>query len=161
MAGEQRHVIYWDAPVFLDYVNGVPEKLPVLDAIRERASPHGDIEIITSVLSITEVAFGRLDQTGQQFDPTIQATIDALWTDPIIKQVELYHEIAFAARDLMRWARLARKGLKPPDAIHLATARRAGAIEVHTYDRALFQYSSQLGIPIVEPRTNQPRIPGM
>ncbi|MDQ3692078.1 MAG: type II toxin-antitoxin system VapC family toxin [Chloroflexota bacterium] len=158
---EQPLLIYWDASVFLDYVNGVPDKLPLLDALLDRAIPGGDVEIVTSMLSITEVAFGYLDQFAQHFDPAIQAKIDALWTDPIIKQVELYKEIAFEARDLVRTARLAKKGLKPPDAIHLATARRIGAVEFHTFDHRLFQYASQLGFPIIEPRASQPRIPGI
>ncbi|MDQ3410738.1 MAG: PIN domain-containing protein [Chloroflexota bacterium] len=160
MAGEHRFRIYWDAPVFLDYVNGDLEKLPVLDALRDRASPRGDIEIVTSVLSITEVAFGHLDQTGRQFDPRIQATIDALWTDPILAPVECYAGIAFEARDLVRSARRAGTDLKPADAIQLATARRVSVTEFHTYDKALFQYSRLVGSPIIEPRTNVSSIPG-
>ena len=155
-----RPLIYWDSAGFLDYVNGVPEKLPVLDALLDRAGPRGDIEIVTSVLSITEVAFGYLDQSGQRFDPTIQAAIDALWADPIIKQMDLYKEIAFEARDLVRSARLAGAGLKPPDAIHLATARRVNVVEFHTYDDRLFRYSSQMNFPVRIPTTGQPRISG-
>lgn len=38
MPGEHRFRIDWDAPVFLDYVNGELAKLPVLDALRDRAA---------------------------------------------------------------------------------------------------------------------------
>lgn len=156
-----RPLIYWDSAVFLDYVNGVPEKLPVLDELLERAGSGGDVEIATSVLSITEVAFGRLDQSKQRFDPRIQVAIDALWADPIVRQIDLYKEIAFDARDLVRSARLPGAGLKPADAIHLATARRIGVIEFQTYDSRLFRYSSEVGFPIREPTTGQPRMPGL
>jgi hypothetical protein len=62
---EPRRLILWDASVFLDYVNGVADKLPILDALIDRAGPRGDIEIVTSMLSTAEVAFGRLEQRGR------------------------------------------------------------------------------------------------
>lgn len=107
------------------------------------------------------MAFGYLDQSGVHFDPAIQAAIDTLWTDPLIKQIELYRDIAFDARDLVRSARLSGSGLKPADAIHLATARRIGTVEFHTYDSRLPQYASQMGFPIHPPTTAQPRIEGL
>lgn len=158
---EQRLLVYWDSCVFLDYVNGAIDKLPTLDALLDRAGPRGDIEIVTSTLSIAEVAIGRLDQTGRLLDPEVEANIDQLWTDPIVKQVELYKGIALRARDLVRASRLAGGGLKPADAIHLATARQVGVSDFHTYDTRLFQYSQQMGFPVREPVTDQPRLDGL
>lgn len=150
---ERRARIYWDACVFLDYVNGVPEKVPVLNRLLDRASSGGNIELFTSTLSITEVAFGRLDQTGTGFDLSVEQHIDALWTDPTIKQAEYHRFTAFEARDLMRASKLAGVRLAGSDAIHLATARRLDVAEFHTYDRKLFQHAQQLGFPIREPWT--------
>jgi predicted nucleic acid-binding protein len=91
----------------------------------------------------------------------VEAKIDALWTDPIIKQIEFHKAIAFEARDLVRAARLAGSGLRAADAIHLATARRVGVAEFQTYDTRLFQYSARVGFPIREPVTEQPRLHGI
>lgn len=157
---EPRRVVYWDACVFLDYVNGVADKLLVLEPLLDRAGPRGDIEIVTSTLSIAEVAFGHLDQTGQGFDPDTEAKIDALWTDPIIKQIDFHKLIAFEARDLIRTVKLAGLGLSGADAIHLATAQRIDVAEFHTYDAKLFRVSPHVGFPIQEPATPQPRLPG-
>ena len=55
-------VIYWDASVFLSCVNGETERLPTIDALREE-SRKGDFTIVTSTLSITEVAFAEMEQT--------------------------------------------------------------------------------------------------
>lgn len=158
---DRRHLVYWDSCVFLDYVNGVAEKSPTLDALLDRAGPRGHIEIVTSTLSIAEVAIGRLDQSGHSVDPVVEARIDTLWSDPIIKQVELYKGIALEARDLVRSAYIAGAGLIPADAIHLATARRVGASDFHTYDTRLFKYAQQLGFPVREPVTDQPRLDGL
>lgn len=129
--------------------------------ILDRAGPCGDIEIVTSTLSIAEVALGRLDQTGQVVDPDVEARIDAIWSDPIIKQIELHKAIALSARDLVRSARLVGAGLKPADAIHLATADRVEVSDFHTYDIRLFQYGEQLGFPVRQPVTDQPRLGGL
>lgn len=158
---DSRRRVYWDSCVFLDYVNGVIEKLPILDALIDRAGPRGDIEIVTSTFSIAEVAIGRLDQTGQAIDPVVETRIDALWTDPVIKQVEFHRGIAFDARDLVRAARIAGTGLRPADAVHLATARRVGVVEFHTYDAKLFRYSQLVDFPIQEPMTDQARLHGL
>jgi predicted nucleic acid-binding protein len=157
---DPRRLVYWDACVFLDYVNEAGDKMPVLDVLIDRAGPRGDIEIVTSMMSIAEVAFGRLDQTGQGFDPTVEARIDALWTDPIIKLVDIHRIITFQARDLIRTAKLAGQGLSGADAIHLATAQRMQVAEFHTYDTRLFRFSMRFGFPVVEPNTPQRRLPG-
>ncbi len=50
--------VYWDACVFLSYINGEQERLPVIDALLEE-SRSGKIEIITSTVSLAEVAFAE------------------------------------------------------------------------------------------------------
>jgi predicted nucleic acid-binding protein len=51
--------------------------------------------------------------------------------------------------------------LKAPDAIHVASAKRHGAAELHTYDERLRNKGSLLGIKIMKPHTREPRIPGL
>ncbi len=49
-------VVYWDSCVFLSYIEGHAERLPMLDAMLAEANA-GRIEIRTSVVTLTEVAF--------------------------------------------------------------------------------------------------------
>ncbi len=58
MSGSRQR-IYWDANCFLSFINQDPRWLPTLDLILEDANIHRTLEIVTSVLSITEVGLGR------------------------------------------------------------------------------------------------------
>jgi hypothetical protein len=51
--------------------------------------------------------------------------------------------------------------LKPPDAIHLATAMQHGVEEFQTYDKKLLNLSITLPFAIAEPWTATPRLPGV
>ncbi len=91
--------LYWDANTFLSYINGIPARLPDLDALLERSGR--DFQIITSVISIVEVAFGKAEQDGGVLDPDIERKIDVLWTpDSPIRLVEFYPHIAHGAKPL-------------------------------------------------------------
>ncbi len=54
----ETHFIYWDANVFLSYINNLPDRMPVLDAILEEIESSKNDRIVTSVLSKVEVALG-------------------------------------------------------------------------------------------------------
>ena len=79
--------------------------------------------------------------------------------DPI-DTVELYDQIAGEARTLIRYAVQQGWSLKPPDAIHLATATRMQATELFTYDTALPKYAARTGLSIGEPYNPQGQLPG-
>ena len=72
--------VYWDASVFLSYVNGEQERLPTIDALLEE-SRNGEFTIVTSTLSITEVAFAEMEKTQRALDPQVEQAIDALLVD--------------------------------------------------------------------------------
>lgn len=157
--GAQSRPVYWDACNFLSYINGIPERLPVLDALLDQASRKGGTALITSVISITEVAFGLAEQTKHALDPTIEARIDALWADrQAVILVDCHELIARRARGLERLALQQNWALKPFDAIHLATAEWVNAAEVQTYDKKLFKFHAMIGRQIREPFTPQPRL---
>jgi len=129
--------VYWDSCVFLSYFNGDIDRLPHIEALLKSASADNAIEIVTSTISITEVAFAQVEQTGKT-DPAIEAAMDKLWADrSAVMLVDCHELIARQARNLMRVALQHSWKLKPPDAIHLATAARMGVTEFHTYDGAL------------------------
>lgn len=153
--------IYWDVNGFLAYVNGSPEWLPTLDAILAEVERRpGKLEIVTSTLSIVEVAFAAHEQTGKVLDPATEERIDGLWSDrSVIKLADFHQLIARDARGLMRMAVSRGRSLKPNDAIHLATARRIDVAEFQTFDARLDQFRDDLGFPIVRPHTSQPMLP--
>ena len=156
----QRQRIYWDADVWLSYINGEADRLPMLDALlADSSSPKGNIEIYTSQISEVEVAFAKSEQDNKVLDPDVEKQIDELWADrDALKTIEYHHTIGIQARAIIRLAIEKGWQLKPMDAIHLATAKQCQATEFHTYDKRLLKYSNDIGFPIVEPHVIAPRM---
>jgi predicted nucleic acid-binding protein len=152
--------LYWDANVFLNYLNGVPDLMPDLDALLD-AAQRGGILILTSTLSIVEVAFAASEQLGGPMSDHIEAAINDLWMPPSpVRLVEFSAVVARSARSLMREARARAWSLKPNDAIHLATARQMGVAKFNTYERAtLDKYGALCGFTVEPPRAAQPQLP--
>jgi predicted nucleic acid-binding protein len=141
---------YWDSCVFLSYVNEDPARVSTIESLLGKSGV--DFQIITSVASITEVAFGKMEQDGKALDDETEQKINALWEPPSpIRLAEFYQLIAEEAKALMRQALPFGWSLKPMDAIHLATCRRLGAAIFHTYDDKLFKYEPMMGFPVREP----------
>ena len=153
--------IYFDADVLLSYVDEDVDRLPVIDELFRQARA-GAIEIVTSVLSQTEVAFGASEKQSGALDSAVETKINELWKPASpVKMVEFFPAIAHEARSIMRRELDAgRSGLKPPDAIHLATAERAQVDEFYTYDKALRKHRASVSFPIKEPVTAQAQLPG-
>lgn len=134
MAASSRR-IYWDACVWIALIQR--EKIPLSGAIEDRemmcrtvveAAKKGAIEILTSTLCLAEVCK----------DPSIRATRADLIADyfesDYILLVNVDRSVGERARVLMTSGF---SGLKPPDAIHLATAAISGVEEMHTFDARL------------------------
>src|SRR5687768_1929140 len=146
--------IYWDACVFLHYIEGTPRWMPILDSLLEEATETTGLVIYTSTLSITEVAFAQAEKDGQALDPSIEAEIDALWNDrAAVKLVEFNEIIARDARALLRQAVGSGRHLRPMDAIHLATAQNRRVAEFHTTDERLKNGWQDLSFPVQDPFT--------
>lgn len=162
---DMRRNIYWDACVFLSYINGMADRVPILDALLESSSsPNGNIKLFTSNLSKVEVAFATTEREQRSLDSDIEEKIDGLWDDPdAIVTVEMHHTIAMMARGLMRSGMAAGLRLRPPDSIHLATAEwlsSSGIVidEFHTYDDRLRRCAPIVSFNLVEPYTPQPNL---
>ncbi len=146
---------YWDSCVFLAWLNAETGRASVVDALL-RTAKAGELEIVTSVLSITEVAFVASEKQTGVLSPAALAAVDSLWEPPAaVKLVEFHRLIAADARDLIRQSTADGHGLKPADAIHLSTAKRAACDEFVTYDPALQKYAGAIGIPVKEPVSDQ------
>jgi predicted nucleic acid-binding protein len=154
-----RRRIYCDANVFLSYVNELPGRVGDIDAMFAEAQ-RGEIQIITSTLTVAEVAFATVEQDAKATDPAIQARIDALWElGSPFQLVDFHLLIAEKARDLQRLGLpLGWKGLRSIDAMHLATAQHEQVDELNTYDAKLPRYASLIGCPIREPQPSQPQL---
>lgn len=70
--------IYWDANVLLSYLNAIPDRLAVIDELLRRSRAN-EIELVTSSLSLVEVAFVRAEKDAQQLDAHVEELIDRLW----------------------------------------------------------------------------------
>ncbi len=94
--------IYWDANLFLSYINEYPDRMPTLDALLEN-SAAGSIKIYTSALTRVEVAFAASEQQRRALDVQEEEKIDGLWSDPdAIDLVEYHDDIGRQARSLIR-----------------------------------------------------------
>ena len=153
MVRARRRRIYWDSCVWLRYINESPQDKGILDfLLGDSAYRMGDIEIVTSVIAQTEVAFAIVEQNKQALDDDIERKIDSLWADrSAVTLVEFYPQIAIESRNLIRMGVPRGWSLTALDAVHLATARRLQVTEFHAYDNKLFRYSNDVGFPIMEP----------
>lgn len=150
--------VYWDACVFLHYIEGAPQWMQTLDSLLEDASETKGLVIFTSTMSIVEVAFAQTERESKALDSTVEAAIDALWNDrAAVKLVEFNEIIAREARGLMRRAVAVGRHLKPMDAIHLATAVNRQVDDFHTTDGPLQKNWQDLGFPVRDPFTHKPK----
>lgn len=145
--------VYWDSCVFLSYINGEPEHLPILDGFFSQVETNPAApKIITSTISKVEVAYAASEQSPGSPSSEQEAKIDILWADTsVIELVEFNNEIANFARKLIREAMRQSFSLQGMDAIHLASAEWVGVGEFHTYDKKLFKYKNFVSFTICEP----------
>lgn len=148
--------VYWDANVVLSYLNGVPERVPIIEELFKQARAE-EIELLTSSVSRVEIAFVQSEKDSGELDQEAEEAIDAFWSPGSpIKTVEFYDLIAEDAKALIRqgieqgWG-----SLKPMDAIHVATAQRMKVSEMHSYDDRVKRWSERLGFPITDAGTAQ------
>ena len=152
--------IYWDANVFLSYVNSIPDRVPILDAILEGMESSKTDRIVTSVVSKVEVTWVAHEKLNRILNKEEEARIDAIWNNSeLVEMVDFNDEIALAARKLMREGMARGWKLKTNDAIHLASAQWVGAMELQTYDKDdMPRFSQLLGLTICEPHVIQPKL---
>jgi predicted nucleic acid-binding protein len=147
--------LYWDSNVFLNYINETPDKIEVLDQLLLNAR-HGEVEILTSVLTVVEVAFAANEKANGHLDPAVEQKIRALWEPAApVELVEFHFLLAEDSRALIRNALGNGWSLKPYDAVHLATAKRMRVATVHTYEDKWERYSGMVACAIEKPSAAQ------
>ena len=138
--------IYWDSCVFIDSLQQTPGRYDVLREIVESAK-RKETEIVTSAFSIAEVVAITDDRP---VSPTDVQKIKDFFENEYIKLRQLDRQTVELAADIGRT-----HSIKPPDAVHIATALLAKCRELQTYDglgkpaskkRMLF-YDGKIGSP--------------
>jgi predicted nucleic acid-binding protein len=151
--------LYWDSCVFVSYIEKDAARFADIDAILDEAR-RGDVEIVTSVASIAEVAFTEAERLQRALNPVEEQRIGSLWTPPSpVRLVEFHKLIAEEARNLIRVGIPQGWQLKPYDALHLSTAKFMQVDRLETYDAKLPKFANHIGRAIGEPFISQPRIP--
>jgi predicted nucleic acid-binding protein len=152
--------IYWDANVFVSYLNNDKERIPTIEAILEVVESSKIDRIVTSVVSKVEVAWVAQEKISRALTNDEEKRIDDMWENAeIFEMIDFSNDIALKARKLMREGLSRGWKLRTNDAIHLASAQWVGAIELQTYDLKDFQKFSELvGIEIREPHAIQPKL---
>jgi predicted nucleic acid-binding protein len=153
-------LIYFDANVFLAYVGNEEGRADTVQALLDEAR-RGEIEIVTSILSIAEVAYGAHERDHGLTEAGEEA-IEQLWTPASpVTLVDVSQAATRNARTLIRKAKEQDlSGVRAADAIHLATARMFGCDEIFTYEAEARRrrWKQITGIPVSEPVTNTPQL---
>ena len=151
-------LLYWDSCVFLSYINGDVDRLPIIDALLIEAQA-GKVHIVTSVLTIAEVVFAAQEQENNQLAPEVVDQIESILNDRrVVTLVDVTPAVARRARELQRNGKFSGRSIKPMDALHLATAATLSPapLKIHTYDSTWPRWADALELPIVEPLTDAP-----
>ncbi|MCY3665898.1 MAG: PIN domain-containing protein [Gemmatimonadetes bacterium] len=142
--------VYCDANIFIGWFNNEEDKVEACRGLVD-ASEQGEVRIITSALTLTEV----IKIKGQQPLPqSKEETIKDFFEQEFIGIVNVDRRTAEFARDLI-WRY---PHLNPKDSIHVATALLTEGIDVlHTFDDDLLRLDGQLEDPPL--RISTPDIP--
>jgi predicted nucleic acid-binding protein len=136
MAETQRR--YWDSDAFLGWLKAEPDKVSECQAVIREAEA-GQTEIVTSALTLAEVLYLR----GHQPIPSADAEkLERFFEHEYIVVNDVDRMLAEEARKLV-W----NQGIRPKDAIHVATAIDAEVERLETFDADLIKRSGAVGNP--------------
>lgn len=146
--------IYWDSCAYVSCISGTAGRVVILRQILQLAKDK-EIVFVMSPLIIAEVV--KLEDNS--IDAATQAkTIREFFENDYFAPRALDRRTAEESAEITR-----RFGLKPPDAIHVATAIRAKCYSLQTYDgeqgeaRRLLRFDGLIGTPAL--RIELPTLP--
>jgi predicted nucleic acid-binding protein len=129
---------YWDSDAFLGWLKAEPDKVSECQAVI-RVAEEGNTEIVTSALTLAEVLYLR----GHQPIPAADAEkLERFFEHEYIVVNDVDRMLAEEARKFV-WD----KGIRPKDAIHVATAIDAKVERLETFDADLIKHSGAVGNP--------------
>lgn len=130
--------LYWDTDVFIHRFQRTPEHIAVLEQITD-AAEHGDIVFVQSTFTISELV---KDPEGEKLTDEQESIIESFFENDFVIVRTLTEQIAFLSRKIAR-----DYGLKPGDAVHVATAIFWEVPILHTYDEKLLSKNGLIGDP--------------
>ena len=143
--------VYWDSSCFIAWLKPEKERRSQCREVIE-AAQRGELEIVTSALSLVEVV--KLDKGPLQISRDKTEKITKFFQHSWIIVVQVTRRLAEDARALI-W----QHGLKPRDSIHAATALSGvgdgGIVEMHAFDGDLLSLKEKGLMNVVEPRSIQ------
>jgi hypothetical protein len=146
-------LIYWDSDAFLGWLQAEHGKVELCQGTIERGE-NGDVVIVTSALTLAEVLWLR---GGPRIPKEKAETLGRFFRRSYIRVRPVTRSIEESAQDVV-WNR----GIRPKDAIHVATALDARVGVIETFDAFLLGKSGSVGNPpLVIRKPIPPRAPKM
>lgn len=141
----------------LAYLSDEAKRAPVVEELLRNAATNR-LVVVTSTVSIAEVAYGAEEKLQRVLDAEVEARIDALWQPGSpVRLVEASRRVMVEARALMRKNLAAgHRALTPMDVVHLATAAIERVDQLATYEeKARPRWAELTGLNVVEPYVEQ------
>lgn len=132
--------IYWDSDCFLGHFQAEEGKAEKCDGVLQRAE-RGDVLIVTSALTLAEVLWMR---GGPKLPKDKAELVQKFFRRSYIRVYNVTRKIAESAQGHV-WD----NGIKPKDAIHVATAVHLKADALETFDHHLISKSGTVGNPLL------------
>ena len=152
--------VYIDANVLIAYVGNEENRVDTVHSILDDAR-DSKIKLLTSVLSITEVAYVATE-SRETLSSDDDIAIDQLWTPASpITLVDFSETVARVARSVIRKAKSKRiRSVGSADAIHLATAALQDCDRFYTYENEARRkgWNRLVRSDVSEPFTDRPRL---
>ena len=131
-------LVYWDSDAFLGWLQAEPGKVELCAGTLKRAS-QGEVVILTSALTLAEVLWMRNAPPIPQDKAEI---VRKFFRRSYMRVRNVTRAASESAQDLV-WT----QGIRPKDAIYVATALDAGAFALETFDEGLIGKSGKVGTP--------------
>jgi len=145
-------IVCIDTSVFLAFLKAEPGRVSQCAGLFQRAE-KGEVQVITSSLTIAEVLY----LNGDLLSPEDQAKIDAFFNSSWLGVALVDRLVALEARKVaMQLKSTVNHIIRAVDAIHVATAIRYKAQRLFTYDKRMKEVDIP-GLTISEP-TGQPTL---
>jgi predicted nucleic acid-binding protein len=145
-------LVYWDSDAFLGWLQAEPGKAELCAGTLRRAD-QGEILIFTSTLTLAEVLWMR----GAPMVPQEKAEIlRKFFRRSYFRIRNVTRKISEDAQDLV-WT----QGIRPKDAIHVATALDGHVNVLETFDDGLLAKTGTIGNPPLVIRKPMPPAQGI
>ncbi len=130
--------IYWDSDAFLGWLQNEPGKVELCKGTIERAEA-GEVLIVTSALAMAEVLWLKGAPKIAQDKLVI---LRKFFRRSYVRVINVTRTIAEEAQEVVML-----HGIKPKDAIHVATAVNLRIPTLETFDKDLIAKTGTVGAP--------------